>query len=106
MSKSLNLNLNIDVDVAELIKTVSGLIPTRESYSDDQTLDGGNARWISCQYDGKVISACYHKSKNHSATVQTGLLKRQAKSSAPAGKWAVAMVNSEPFGVDRTFYNY
>ena len=98
-------SLNINVDVVELIRTVVGLVPARSSYND-RSLDGGNARWISCQTDGKVISACYHKTKWHTATVQTGLLiKHEAKSRAPAGQWAVAMLNSE-LGVDKTFYNW
>lgn len=98
-------SLNINVDVVELIRTVVGLVPARSSYND-RSLDGGNARWISCQTDGKVISACYHKTKRHTATVQTGLLiKHEAKSEAPAGQWAVAMLNSE-LGVDKTFYNW
>ena len=97
--------LSITVSVAELIKAVVGLVPEKSSYND-RTLDNGNARWISCQTGGKVISACYHKTKEHSATVQTGLLiKHEAKSVAPAGKWAVAVLNSE-LGVDKTFYNF
>ena len=102
---SFTVALNFDVDVVELIKTVAGMIPPKSSYND-QTLDNGNACWISCQTGGLVILACIHKTKEHSATVQTGLMKHQAKSVAPAGQWAVAIHNSEPFGVDKTFYNF
>lgn len=103
---SCTLALNINVDVAELVKIALKTAPSKLSYSS-QTLDGGNGRWISCQTGGKVISACFHKTKNHSATVQTGIWPfiHQSKSTASPGEWAVAYRNSEP-GVDKTLYNF
>lgn len=103
---SFTSSLNINVDVAELVKIALHCVPPKMSYND-RVLDNGNARWISCQAGGKVISACYHKTKEHSATVQTGIwpLNHEAKSTASAGQWAVAYLNSE-LGVDKTFYNF
>ena len=97
-------NLNINADAGDILKTVLGMVPSRESYND-QWKHNGDARWISYQTGGMVVSAYFHKTKFHYATVQTGLVwKREAKSSAPAGQWAVASINSI-MGGDRTYYD-
>ena len=95
------LNLNVDVNVNDLLRQIAGFAPS--SYNDRYP-DGG--RWISVQSDGIVISAYFHPTKWHSATVKTGFRHdRVAKSEAPPGKWAVAQIKRDIFGGDQTFYN-
>ena len=101
---SYNFNFNINVDANDLLNRVG--LAGRCSYQS-QYLDNGNARWISCQSGGKVISACYHKTKSHSATVETGgqgPFYTKNQSTAGPGEWAVAVVGSR--GWDRTHYNF
>ena len=96
-------NFNIDVDVFKIFECIGAV---RSSYKSE-ILDNGNGRWISCQENGQVISACYHKTKNHSATVETGGMGpffNSKKSTAGPGEWAVAIVGSR--GWDRTYYNF
>ena len=98
--------LAITTGVVELIQEVAGLTLSRGSLND-RWLEDGEARWISCQSEGWVISACYHKTKWHSASVETGKfwpLHKKARSEAPPGEWAVTWVSSG--GWDKTFYDY
>lgn len=99
---STNVNLNINVDVAELVKTAINITPKTQSYNS-RMIDNNNGRFVSMQTNGLVISACYHKTKNHSATAQS---MGTAKSTAAPGTWAVAYINSSPLAVDKTFYDF
>ena len=117
MSKAVTVKLNISVDVNELIKQACDLANvTQRGKYQSQMIDNNNGRWVTVQCDGKLISACYHKSKNHSATceVHNNFTKnfgvpdhivRSSKSTAAPGEWAVAMVDSGKLGGDKTFYN-
>ncbi|KAH0793658.1 hypothetical protein GPJ56_002379 [Histomonas meleagridis] len=111
---SMNISLNINVDANKLIDQVA--CATNRSSINDRYFDNDNGRFISCQSDGKLIAACFHKTKSHSATceVHNNFTKnfgvpdhivRSAKSSAPAGVWAVAYCDSGKLGGDKTFYN-
>ena len=113
MSK--NVSLSIDVNVNELIKQVCSA--TDRSSLNDQWLDNNQGRWISCQSGGLLISMCYHKTKQHSATCEVhnnftkmfgagDKIVRSAKSEAPPGKWAIAYCNSGKLGGDKTYYNF
>ena len=112
MSKTVSFNISVDVN--ELIKQVCSA--TNRSSLNDRYFDNNQGRFISCQSDGKLISMCYHKTKQHSATceVHNNFTKnfgvgdkvvRSAKSEAPPGKWAIAYCDSGKFGGDKTFYN-
>lgn len=110
-------NLDISVDINELINQACGLtnITQRRAYQS-QMIDDDNGRWVTAQCGGKLISACFHKSKNHSATCEVhnnftrhfGVkdhVVRSAKSTAGPGEWAVAIVDSGRLGGDKTYYN-
>ena len=58
---------------------------------------------VSCQSNGLVISANYHSTQQHSATVQGS---STCKSIAPPGYWAVAYSKNKIFGVTKTFYDF
>lgn len=94
--------VNFDIDVVELLKIALGFIPKNLSYND-RMIDNGNGRWISYQGDGMVVSMSNHKTKNHSATAQS---LKTAKSTAPPGHWAIAVITSFPFCTDKTFYDF
>lgn len=99
-----NLNLGINVDLNTLFQQIGESLPS--SYKSE-LIDNGEGRWVSCQSNGKVMSACYHKNKEHSATVETGgqgPFYTCQKSTAGPGEWAVAIVGSR--GWDRTHYDF
>ena len=99
------INLGITVDVNKLLSQIGEAL--NASSCQSQLIDNGEGRWISSQANGKVISACYHKTKNHSATVETGgqgPFYTCQKSTAGPGEWAVAKVGSR--GWDRTHYDF
>lgn len=115
MEKSLKLDMNVDIN--KLIDQACGLANvTQRGKYQSQTIDNNKGRWVTAQSDGKLISACFHESKNHSATceVHNNFTKnfgvpdhvvRSAKSTAGPGEWAVAMVDSGKLGGDKTYYN-
>ena len=110
---SCNINLNIDVDVNELITQATGM-NQRSSYND-RYFDDNKGRFISMQRGGKIIACCFHKTKNHSTTGQVHnkvgqlfvgpQIVRQAQSTAPPGRWAIAYCDSGRLGGDQTFYD-
>lgn len=97
--------LSMNCGAVDLIQVTTFLHLSRGPFNDIW-LDNGAARWISCQSEGLVISACYHRTKWHSATVQTGIgpFFHEVKSRAPPGQWAVAWQNAN--GRDMVFYDY
>jgi hypothetical protein len=102
---SIQANLSFRVDVNDLIRQVTRA--TERASLNDRMIDGGNGRWISSQTGGLLISACFHNTRKHSATarVNGNIIKRSASSSAEAGRWAIAYVQSGKLGGDETFYN-
>ena len=111
--KGITLDLAINVDVNKLLEQVFSAAkkaftkPPSTSYQVRYP-DGSNSRWISAQYNGLVISAYYHKTKWHSASVQSGaIIKKKYRSEAPKGQWAVAFCDSDTsiFSIDKTFYD-
>ena len=91
-----------EVAATELVRQVAGFTPS--SYNDRRPPQGG--RFISVQQNGKVVSAYYHPTRAHSATAVTGFNHdRRARSDAPPGKWAVAVIGRDIFGGDQTFYD-
>ena len=112
MSKTINLNINVDVN--KLIEQV--VSSTERNSLNDRYFDNNQGRFISCQAGGKLISMCFHQTKQHSATceVHNNFTKnfgvgdkvvRSAKSEAPPGRWAIAYCDSGRLGGDKTFYN-
>ena len=97
--------LAVTIAAVELIQIVANLKLEKSSYQEHDLEEG--ARWISCQRQGWVISACYHPTKWHTATVRTGVwpFNHEDKSRARPGEWAVAWHKCE-LGVDKTFYNF
>ena len=97
--------LSINCDVVELVRTTAFFFLLREPFND-RWFDNGDARWITYRKAGWVISACYHRTKWHSARVETGLwpFHQSAGCQAPPGQWAVAWLNS--YGRDRSFYAF
>ena len=111
---SFTLGFSINVDLNQLINQVASA--TNRNTLNNYYFDGGKGRYISVQSGGKLISACYHTSKFHSATCEvhngfTGMfgipdhIVRKARSEAPPGKWAIACCDSGRLGGDKTFYN-
>ena len=98
------VTMDINVSVADLAQEIAHFSPSTNIV--DKWMDNGNARWISCQGGGKVLSACYHRTMRHTATARTGVWPFiiEAKSDAPAGRWAVAWLESRVF--DETFYHF
>ena len=89
---------------------------TERNSLNDRYFDNNQGRFISCQAGGKLISMCFHQTKQHSATceVHNNFTKnfgvgdkvvRSAKSEAPPGRWAIAYCDSGRLGGDKTFYN-
>ena len=112
MSKQVSLNINVDVN--KLIEQV--VSSTERNSLNDRYFDNNQGRFISCQAGGKLISMCFHQTKQHSATceVHNNFTKnfgvgdkvvRSAKSEAPPGRWAIAYCDSGRLGGDKTFYN-
>ena len=112
MSKQVSLNINVDVN--KLIEQV--VSSTERNSLNDRYFDNNQGRFISCQAGGKLISMCFHQTKQHSATceVHNNFTKnfgvgdkvvRSAKSEAPPGRWAIAYCDSGKLGGDKTFYN-
>ena len=112
MSK--NVSLSINVDVNQLISQVTNA--TNRNSLNDRYFDNNEGRFVSCQANGILIAACYHKTKNHSATceVHNNFTKnfgvgdrvvRSSKSNAPPGIWAIAYCDSGKLGGDKTFYD-
>ena len=112
MSKTINLNINVDVN--KLIEQV--VSSTERNSLNDRYFDNNQGRFISCQAGAKLISMCFHQTKQHSATceVHNNFTKnfgvgdkvvRSAKSEAPPGRWAIAYCDSGRLGGDKTFYN-
>lgn len=66
--------------------------------------DVGGGKFISRIGHGKVVSMYWHPTKKHSATAKGGLFCGEAKSVAPAGKWAVAICNVGGMGA-KTFWD-
>ena len=100
------LDLGMEVSSDELVGRVlssrRGNWPS--SCHDTRPPEGG--RFISVQRDGMLISAYYHPSRNHTATVVTGrVFDKKDKASAPPGRWAVATIYRDISGRDRTFYD-
>lgn len=68
-------------------------------------------RFISVQSAGVVYAMYFDPVRIHTATAMTsgkgGREDRHgSKTQADPGLWAVASINSGPFGADRTFYDY
>ena len=99
MSKTLNFGINIDA--TQIIQTIVNT--TQKSSYNDRYIDNNQGRWISCQAGGFLISACYHSTQQHSATV---IGRAQCKSIAPPGQWAVAYTNNRMLGGNKTFYYF
>ena len=99
MSKIVNLGIN--VDVFQLVKSVVNV--TQNTSFNEKWYDNNKGRWISCQVGGYLISANFHSTQQHSATV---IGSSQCKSTAPPGKWAVAFTNNSMFGGNKTSYDF
>ena len=110
--KVVNVNLGINADVNEILKAAfkaMGKTFVKPSSTGYQVRypDGTNSRWISAQYSGLLISAYFHKTKSHSATVvpKSLLFSTKYRSEAPAGKWAIAVSDATYMG-DKTYYDH
>ena len=69
----------------------------------DQIVDEG--RWISLISEKYVISAYFHPTKRHSATVINGFFKTNiSKVSKEKGEWAIAYLPKTLF-FNKTYYN-
>ena len=112
MSK--NVSLDINVDANQLINQVT--TATNRNSLNSRYFDNNQGRFISCQSGGILIAACFHTSKNHSATCEVhnnfrqkfgapDEIVRTAKSDAPPGVWAIAYCDSGKLGGDKTFYD-
>ena len=108
------LHFGIDIDPEEIVKSVTSATE-RESFNS-RYFDNDDGRYISCQVDGKLISASYHETKHHSATCEVhnhfrqmfgaeDEIVRSAKSDAKPGEWAVACCTAGKLGGNKTYYN-
>lgn len=100
----------------EILLTFFTSATERESFNSRYFDDDDDGRYISCQVDGKLISANYHETKHHSATCEVHNHFRQmfgaedeivqsAKSDAKPGEWAVACCTAGKLGGNKTYYN-
>jgi hypothetical protein len=94
--------------LADLVKKLASGLTVDQVAVQSQEFDNGGI-WYSSVQNGLVISAYYHPTKYHTATAQRvavlfGTIRKQAKSRAGPGKWAVAVV-SKGLGVGHTYYN-
>ena len=100
----MEISLGMSCDINELLRQcgLDSLIGGRTAISSKE-VDGG--RFVSVMGNGKVMAAYYHPTRAHSATAVGGNLAPTSKSTASAGKWAVAIA-SRGLGGTKTFYNF
>ena len=109
MEFSLNITNPLTSTVGEIVKCIFqqiGKVFNNPNYSyQEQFNDGNKGRWISCQVDGLITSAYFHQTRQHSATVKSGI--KEYRSIAPSGQWAIAVCQHQMLrlSTDKTFYN-
>ena len=99
------LKLSGKVDINTLVNQIGSVIKAalnRSNFCNQVQKDGG--RFVSAVNGNQVVAAYYHPSKFHSATACGGIGGGgTVKSTANAGKWAVA-TSSAGIGGRKTYY--
>lgn len=100
-----NKEMNIDARaIFDKIDNTLGSTPEimAKKYQD-QIVDEG--RWISFINEKYVISAYFHPTKRHSATVMNGFIKKNiSKVLKEKGEWAIAYIPKTLF-FNKAYYN-
>jgi hypothetical protein len=87
----MSVALNVNCDINELLQQIGQASSWRKAFTSREGVIDQGDRWISLETNGLVISAYYHPTKKHGATAQGGgVERRETKSIAEAGRWAVA----------------
>jgi hypothetical protein len=94
--------------LADLVKELAAHLTVDQVAVQSQEFDDGGI-WHSSVQKGLAIWAYYHPTKYHTATARRvavlfGTIRKQAKSRAGPGKWAVAAV-SKGLEVGHTYYH-
>ena len=93
--------------LAKVLGNVASELTVKQVSIQTRDFEGG-ARWYSAVDNGLVVSAYFHPTMWHSATAQRiGAVfhtkRKEAKSRAKPGEWAVDIVN-KGMGTVHTFY--
>ena len=100
------LSLSATVDLNTLVSQIGNAIGKALSRGNFCSQEVGGGVFVSAVDGGVVVAAYYHPTKFHSATACGGVGGGgTVKSTASAGKWAVA-TSSAGIGGRKTYYNY
>lgn len=98
----INLILSENVDINTFLNQVGAFIG-RTLNCSGVTERKGDGRWISYSSKTLVLSAFFHESKRHTATVRADA--DEEKSVKNAGSWAIAYLKGSGMRAKKTFYN-
>ena len=103
---SFTLGLDGKVDLNKLLDQIVSIIGKVLSRNNFSRQEVGGGVFVSAIRGNEVVAAYYHPSKYHSATAVGGIGGGgTVKSSAGAGKWAIAYSKAGISG-RKTYYNY
>lgn len=107
-SNLIDIESNMYVDYRTIIKKIdktfddSYLKKNKSNFSDQIKLEG---RWIFLLTENYVISAYFHPTKTHSATVINGFfIKNKLRVIKEKGKWAISYLPRTLF-FNKTYFN-